>query len=309
MGDEIVNLKNSPARKHRARRSSFSRSRNFLRSRSFHSKTMEPIALRTWLRFIRHCLAGIAMASLLVPVWADGPKPEGLKGDPRPKPENRPGKAPDDLSPEERRRLDDVLAKAWTDPAVIQAREQVHAATDNYRKALRDAVERIDPAAAPLMGKLHDKSRLEAMRRKFPMPGPPGMGPFGPDLPPDPAGAIPSIANQEANLRHLQGPDRERFLQLAKQIQDSGTLKPEVKQTFETWTRGGRDAAKTRRELRERFLAEMRKLDPWAAELLKKDPLAEGKGKEKDKDGKGPKEGMQAPPIPPGPGPVPPEQL
>ena len=32
---------------------------------------------------------------------------------------------------------------------MIQAREQVHAATDNYRKALRDAVDRIDPAAAP----------------------------------------------------------------------------------------------------------------------------------------------------------------
>ena len=92
---------------------------------------------------------------------------------------------------------------------------------------------------------------------------------------------------------------------MAKQIQDSGTLKPEVKQTFETWTRGGRDAAKTRRELRERFLAEMRKLDPWAAELLKKDPLADGKGKEKDKDGKGPKEGMEGPPPPPGPGPGP----
>jgi len=210
------------------------------------------------------------------------PEPEKPdKPDGRPKPESR----PDDLTPEERKRIDGILSQAWTDPAVIAAREEVHTATDNYRKALRNAVERIDPTAVPLMGKLHDKSRFEAMRRKIPGDRPPGMGPgtgpgIGTGIAPDPAGAIPAIAIQEANLRHLEGPDRERFLQLARQIQEDGTLKPNVKATFETWTRGGRDAGKSRRELRDRFLAEMRKRDPWAAEILKKDPLAESKSKD-----------------------------
>jgi hypothetical protein len=129
-----------------------------------------------------------------------------------------------------------------------------------------------------------------------------GPLPLGPDMPPDPANAIPAMANQEANLRHLEGADRDRFLGLARQIQDAGTLKPQIKDTFDSWTRGGRDSGKARRELRDRFLAEMRKLDPWAAELLKKDPLEDGKGK----DGKDRKEGKPLPPPPPG---TPPESI
>jgi len=237
--------------------------------------TMDPNFSRNWMARFERCrlsasLAGIMMLGVSLSAWADGPEPaKPDKPDGRPKPEGR----PDDLSPEERKRIDGILSQAWTDPAVIAAREEVHTATDNYRKALRNAVERIDPTAVPLMGKLHDKSRFEAMRRKIPGDGPPGMGPgTGPQLPPDPAGAIQFIANQEANLRHLEGPDRERFLGLARQIQEDGTLKPNVKATFETWTRGGRDAGKSRRDLRDGLLAEMRKRDPWAAELLKKDP-------------------------------------
>lgn len=197
--------------------------------------------------------------------WTDGPKPE------------KPGKAkgsdhrPGDLTPEERQRLDEVLAQAWRDASVVEAREQVHAATDNYRKALRDAVERIDPSAVHLLGKLHDKSRVEAMRRKFPFEGPPGMGP---PLPEDPAASIQALATQEANFRRLEGPDRDRFLALAQQLNESKALEPQIRKAFEAWTRGGRDAGKSRRELREQFLVEMKKLDPWAENLLSapKDP-------------------------------------
>ncbi|RFC47688.1 MAG: hypothetical protein DVB23_000930 [Verrucomicrobia bacterium] len=205
---------------------------------------------------------------------APGAKPEG-----RPRPEHR----ADELTPEERKHLDQVLAEAWKDPSVMAAREQVHAATDAYRKTLRDAVSRLDPSAVPLMGKLHDKSRLEAVRRKLPMDGAPGMPP---QLPKDPEMSIQVLATQEANLRHLEGPDRERFLQLARQIQEEGTLKPLIRQTYDTWTRGGRDAAKSRRELRDQLLAKMRQKDVWAADLLKSDPLAR-KGAEKNAE-KGP---------------------
>jgi hypothetical protein len=206
------------------------------------------------------------------------PKPG--KPDGRPKPERA-----DDLTPEERKHLDEVLSQAWQDPAVITAREEVHAATDKYRKALRDAVERIDASAVPLMGKLHDKSRVEAMRRKLPMGGPPGMGPMGPPLPKDPAASIHVLATQEANLRHLEGADRERFLNLARQLQEAGTLNPQIEQTYEAWTRGGRDAAKSRRELREQFVIEMRKLDPWAAQLLQADLLPPPKAGDKGPEG------------------------
>jgi hypothetical protein len=41
---------------------------------------------------------------------------------------------------------------------------------------------------------------------------------------------------------------------------------------------------KGRRELRDRFLLEMGKLDPWAAKLLKDDPLAHPKPKDREKD-------------------------
>ena len=214
----------------------------------------------------------------------DPPKPG--KPDARQKPERA-----DDLTPEERKHLDEVLSKAWQDPAVITARDQVHAATDNYRKALRDAVERIDSSAVPLMGKLHDKSRVEAMRRKLPMDGPPNMGPMGPPLPKDPGASIQFLATQEANLRNLEGEDRDRLFSLARRLQDAGTLKPQIDRTYESWTRGGRDAAKSRRELREQFVVEMRKLDPWVANLLKVEPLPPFK------EGASPKH-PQRPPVP-----------
>ncbi|MBU6302195.1 MAG: hypothetical protein KGS60_11620 [Verrucomicrobia bacterium] len=223
----------------------------------------------------RRLAPGLVHLMLLLaspPAWTGSPPapPEGRavsqgKPDPRPKGDHRAG----ELTPEERKHLDQVLAQAWKDPAVMSARDQVHAATDAYRMALRDAVERVDPSAVPLMGKLHDKSRLEAVRRKLPMDGPAGMPP---PLPKDPEATIQVLANQEANARHLEGADRDRFFELARQIQTDGTLKEPIRQTYETWTRGGRDAAKARKDLREKLLTEMRQRDPWAASLLSSEP-------------------------------------
>ncbi|MEM8954208.1 MAG: hypothetical protein AAGD22_08665 [Verrucomicrobiota bacterium] len=91
------------------------------------------------------------------------------------------------LTEEERERVREVLAKVWQDPEVVAAKESVAMATEEYRDALKAAVLRVDPGAEELMARMHEKSRMMAMRKEHDahrrrMFGGGGGGPLGPGL-------------------------------------------------------------------------------------------------------------------------------
>lgn len=58
------------------------------------------------------------------------------------------------LSPEEREKFREVMRQAWSDPAVLQARDEVKEATVAYQKALIEAIKRNDPEVVALMEKI-----------------------------------------------------------------------------------------------------------------------------------------------------------
>ncbi|MEM7147716.1 MAG: hypothetical protein AAF591_21615 [Verrucomicrobiota bacterium] len=93
----------------------------------------------------------------------------------------------DPFSEEERQRVREVLAKVWQDPEVVAAKENVAMATEEYREALKAAVLRVDPEAGELMARMHEKSKMMAMRNEHDahrrrMFGGGGGGPLGPGL-------------------------------------------------------------------------------------------------------------------------------
>lgn len=65
------------------------------------------------------------------------------------------------IAPEKRERLRETMKKIWTDSAVLQARGEVAAATENYQKALRAAVERTDPEMLEVIEEIRASSNSE----------------------------------------------------------------------------------------------------------------------------------------------------
>ena len=54
----------------------------------------------------------------------------------------------DSLSDEEKEKLRTALREVWTDPAVINARDEVKSAAEAYQKEIREAVSKADPSMA-----------------------------------------------------------------------------------------------------------------------------------------------------------------
>jgi len=94
----------------------------------------------------------------LPPAAADPGKPEGSK------PPGREGGASKgrgrtvdplvNLSSEERERFREAMRQAWSDPAVLQARDEVKEATEAYQEALVEAIKRNDPEVMAMMKKI-----------------------------------------------------------------------------------------------------------------------------------------------------------
>lgn len=90
------------------------------------------------------------------------------------------------LAPEQREKLREAVRRAWDDPAVIQARDEVKAATDAYQNALKAAIDRSDPEMAKLIEKYRQSSQTESKGYLFPggannparVPGPPNALPI-----------------------------------------------------------------------------------------------------------------------------------
>lgn len=115
---------------------------------------------------------------------AESPRPPQAPSQPQGPPRgfgnnNHRGDPLDGLTEEEKRRVRDVLAKIWQDPEVMAAKESVRISTEEWREALKKAVNRVDPTVAQLMNKLHEQSRSAEVRKRYEE----SMGPGGPGRP------------------------------------------------------------------------------------------------------------------------------
>ncbi len=122
----------------------------------------------------------IPMAFLGAVLALSGPVPDGLAapGDPPPQEPPRP-MAPDgkfrpgpegprddrdpfhDLSPEQQTALREAVRKAWSDPAVLEARDKLKTAAESYQKAIDSAMERSNPEVADLIKRFRKDSSSE----------------------------------------------------------------------------------------------------------------------------------------------------
>jgi hypothetical protein len=78
------------------------------------------------------------------------------------------------LTPEEREEFREAMRRAWDDPAVLQARDEVKKATTAYQKALNEAIGRKDPNVVALLKKIRDANESPGDA-----PYPPGGQPGG----------------------------------------------------------------------------------------------------------------------------------
>ncbi len=104
--------------------------------------------------FRRPALLPALLASLVLPAMGlaqEGKGPKRWIGD---KDQRERIEAWETLSPEQRDKLRQALRDVWTDPAVINAREEVKHASEAYQAAIRAAVERVDPSVAGLLAKV-----------------------------------------------------------------------------------------------------------------------------------------------------------
>ncbi len=171
------------------------------------------------------------------------------------------------LSSEDRERIRAVLAEAWKRPEVIAARDEVHSATENYKKALEKAVSEIDPDAEGLMKRLHNESKMEAMRHRLP-PHPRGTGRgMGPKIPKE---VVERIASSEPAFREMDFEERRRFLDIAEKTFLSGALDEAFEQLKSAAT--PEENGRARNQIREKLIREMGDRDSWAKEKIEAAP-------------------------------------
>ena len=87
----------------------------------------------------------------------ESPQPPKRDGGMKPDPSKGRGGGIDplvNLSPEERERFREAMRQAWSDPAVLQARDEVKEATEAYQEALVEAIKRNDPEVMAMMKKI-----------------------------------------------------------------------------------------------------------------------------------------------------------
>lgn len=223
----------------------------------------------SWNRLLRALLALLfAIAALTAAAQeGGGDKPRPNKKPPGEQPGNPPQR---DLSPEENERLRQALAQAWEDPEVVRTRESVRQATEEYRKALRKAVRDVDPGAVDLMGKLHEKSKSQALEHRIQPKMKPSKG--GPEFPPpppmppgSPAEMVEWIVNNEPGFRPLEPDQRRALIRLARDIAAKGTLDAEL-ETVRRST-NPKDSNNARMRLRQRLYDVMAEQDPGFRQL------------------------------------------
>lgn len=195
------------------------------------------------------------------------------------------------LSPEQREKLREALRGVWTDPAVINAREEVKHASEAYQAAIKAAVEKTDPSVAELLSKVQGAGMMGPMPPGAPgnpggsgNPGGQGSAAGGPGR-----GFEPQI-RPPGFLDSLTPEARETFRKAEEQALSSENVKAvraELDQIRQEDEALRRKRIEVHRKLRKVTVDEMIRIDPSIAAMQKR--LLEGgrPGAEKKKDGDG----------------------
>ncbi len=201
------------------------------------------------------------------------PRP-GQKGEPSKKrtwsrAEHERNAAWESLSPEQREKLREALRKVWTDPAVINAREEIKHASDAYQEAIRSAVEKADPSMAGVLAKLQGAGGMGSGG---------GMGmPGGPGEPGKGTGGSPRGFEEQIRppgfLESLSPEDREKFRKAETAALESEAVKAareELTRIREEDEALRRKRLEAHRKLRKVTFEEMVRIDPSIAAMQKR---------------------------------------
>jgi len=247
----------------------------FIRYQAGHPMKFSP----TPFLLMTSALAGVLM--MVSAAFAEEPKPEPPRG-PGGDEDRRPLGM---LEKEERERLREALREVWTDPAVINAREEVKQASEAYRRAIRAAVKREHPEVGAMLERVEKANRGE-MRKRFGGGPPAKIGPRrGTKYPTVPPGRLDRLSEEE----------RERFraaeaeAQEDEEVQKARAALRELRERDEDLRR---ERLRTHRQLRRALLDAMVEADPGIAEIREK--LDDAR-----KPGRGPRRGGGDEPRPP----------
>lgn len=246
----------------------------------------------------RNAVFGILMAcgGGLIPAESSGQEPgrdprpmEPVPGEPRPG-EPRPGDKGkewkgmvgepnrkdnfwSELSEDDRTRLRDALRQVWSDPAVINAREEVKEASDAYQNAMRGAVQRVDPTLAETLLKLQNNVAGETRDKLGGPAGFPGAFPrVGEDYPTHPPGFLERLTpEQRARWKSIEERTRQ-----TPEVQAAMRSLEEIRKQDEELRRRRLEA---HRQVREAIMAELAQADPEFAEIMERSQKLPSKGK------------------------------
>lgn len=174
-----------------------------------------------------------------------------------------------DLSPEQMRRVREVMGKVWNSPEVSEAREQWQKAGEAYRKALKEAVLAADPEVAALMDKMHEGSRMRAHQKMHPGMRP-GLGPGGPNWPPKPDELVSRMLKSEPVMETITVEQRGELFGFVQQLLKSGELESEIKAVVEN--DNPEKHFELRTKLREAMVSQLSSKAEWIEEAFENAP-------------------------------------
>jgi len=203
-----------------------------------------------------------------------------------------------ELSEDDRNRLREALRQVWSDPAVINAREEVKEASDAYQKAMSGAVQRVDPTVAETLFKVQKSVEREMRERLGGPSGFPGAFPRpGEEYPTHPPGFLERLTPEQ----------RERW----KAIEDRTRETPEVQaalRSLEEIRKQDEELRRRRleahRQVRAAMMAELSDADSEFAEMMERwqnQPNKSTPGEPRGPEGKSSRErqGGGLPPVVP----------
>ncbi|NNE93695.1 MAG: hypothetical protein HKN23_18755, partial [Verrucomicrobiales bacterium] len=186
------------------------------------------------------------------------------------------------LSDEERSRLRQAMREAWSDPAVIQARQEVNDSVQAYQKAIRAALLKKDPEMKGLISKMEasSQSHVKTMIGEATRHG--NGGKSGPRAGGGDQRGFDMLTRAPSYLSNLTPEQRKQYFELRDKVKSN----PEVRELFGKLEqlRKEDDAMRDRRTdtfrklgrtIHEAMIAE----DPSVAEWLPKGPPGGMKGR------------------------------
>lgn len=158
------------------------------------------------------------------------------------------------LDEEQKRRVREALRQAWTDPAVVSAREEVRVATESYQEAIRKAVGEADPDVAQALRRLQSINESEVRRR---------IG--SPPMAARPRRGLPYPMSPPGFVERLPSDLRERFQEAEKQARDTEEVR-QAREALEELREEDEELRERRMELHRRLrmatLDAMVEIDP-----------------------------------------------